>query len=1170
MIIKKLELHGFKSFSERTRIVFHPGITAIIGPNGTGKSNIVDALLWTLRGRRLRSQRGDRTSENIFNGNATIPPMSLADVAIILGDLDASSETEDLIINHRLFRSGENEYRLNGKATRLKDIQETLHQNAIGDTDYFVIEQGSVGLFVTSKPMEKRVLLEEAAGTALYKDKKRQAQNKLDNSQQNLYRLEDIIIEVEQSTNSLKRQAQAAIRYRKLREHIRELTMSVYRLRIEALETGQREASEGHREKLDRENAITIRIKDLEKDLTNQRQEVWDLEKRLQEGKDELYAARARHSRTEAEKEREEKRVDFFIEKKQGAAAGLAELDQEQEGLDAEQSDVKTGLDALTAQLEAKQSALSTAEQTLNSTEEELTQLEQSLDRQRAEYLKKLSIQTEVKNDAARYEKELELTARRRERLEEELKAQRTEEKKKAGHLKEKEAELADIRKAAEETQDKLQGLNAKHSDTRSRFEKAEEQRKALRSTLDQQTHHLHALEKLQEQERQADETTDLPEALGQFADFVGATEEHSPLLDVFYKEEARAVLIKAGDLRNALETRDIKGRFLLLHPEGPRIMAPEFAGDPRVMGVLKARIEAKKTLEDGLSALGNAVIVRSAGDAIDLWLEHPGVHYITLAGDLLLASGLMRLGDHQEGLIAIKRDISSLTREISELETQLAPVERAISALAGEQEEIEAQAQAVERLLVSLRQKEGIENNKASFARSAMEQARSHTRLLENEMASISQESEEVTRLWTSASTRIDDLKLNEQELNDTIRDEEKRLSVLRERVEQDRTTFFQLRSEVDLLKEKIENARGILLRLEQRDTFIARKTKELHAEIHESETRQTELKQRIHELVGDLGRQEQDINKRGSELGGMEADLRGRQKAVQELEEEIRTLRDKQSAAEEVRVKWEINKAERERDLVNFEESCWQELKKSLQEIKDEIPLPEDGDIDRSEAELERAKDKLQRIKAVNLMAEEEYLAQKERFDFLTQQKNDLVESIASTKEAIKKIDQESKTQFLKALIAVNKNFQDVFQLLFEGGHAQVKLTDEDDPLESGVEITAQPPGKRVQSLSLLSGGEKTLTSLAFFFALFRYKPAPFCILDEVDAALDETNLTRFLNLMKNIKDQTQFIIITHNYRTMEVADYIYGTTMAEPNITSIYSVKMEDRVKASPRTR
>jgi len=287
-----------------------------------------------------------------------------------------------------------------------------------------------------------------------------------------------------------------------------------------------------------------------------------------------------------------------------------------------------------------------------------------------------------------------------------------------------------------------------------------------------------------------------------------------------------------------------------------------------------------------------------------------------------------------------------------------------------------------------------------------------------------------------------------------------------------------------------------------------------------------------------------------------------------LNEMQQELKTeevkidgSRTQSEKQKEERQAWEIKKAEMDRDLVNLEESCWQELKKTLDEVKSDVPLEDvqEEDVERS---LQEANEKLQKLSSVNLMAEEEYLIQKERHDFLTQEKEDLHKSIDATREAIKKIDQESRTQFLHALEEVNKNFQDVFSLLFEGGNSEVKLSDPNNPLESGVEIVAQPPGKRVQSLSLLSGGEKTLTSLAFFFALFRYKPAPFCILDEVDAALDETNLGRFLNLMKKIKDQTQFIIITHNFKTMEVADFIYGTTMAEPSITSLYSVKLDPK--------
>ena len=281
---------------------------------------------------------------------------------------------------------------------------------------------------------------------------------------------------------------------------------------------------------------------------------------------------------------------------------------------------------------------------------------------------------------------------------------------------------------------------------------------------------------------------------------------------------------------------------------------------------------------------------------------------------------------------------------------------------------------------------------------------------------------------------------------------------------------------------------------------------------------------------------------------------------------EEALAGLRDEYERKKDERMKWEVRKAEIDRDLVNLEEACWQELKKSLAEVKTDPAdvEPPEGDI---EAALEEAQEKIQRIGAVNLMAEEEYLAQKERHDFLVQQRTDLRDSIAQTKEAIRQIDEESRSRFLTALADVNRYFQELFVALFKGGAAEVKLLDENDPLESGIEVVAQPPGKKVQNMGLLSGGEKSLTSLAFLFALFRYKPTPFCILDEVDAALDETNLLRFLDLMKAIKSDTQFIIITHNYRTMEVADYIYGTTMEEPNVTKVFSMKLEKRGEAGP---
>jgi chromosome segregation protein len=403
-----------------------------------------------------------------------------------------------------------------------------------------------------------------------------------------------------------------------------------------------------------------------------------------------------------------------------------------------------------------------------------------------------------------------------------------------------------------------------------------------------------------------------------------------------------------------------------------------------------------------------------------------------------------------------------------------------------------------------------------------------------------------------------------------------------------------------------------------EKRKAAATAKIEALEADARQGEEDKARLREEIRALRESARSLDAERILAETRLEEAEAALARVRQALEGSEAAVQKTREEEEAAKNERVRHEIRKAEVERDLVNLDEMCWQELKKTLAELRVEIQAaaeapaaapapapaeePEAEDLgeeeieaaegaapqagapkprralkkwrpiaemtdDDVEKELEEARETINRFKAVNLMAEEEFLEQKKRFEFLTEQRKDLRESITSTEEAIRKIDEESKTQFLKALEEVNKNFQDLFTSLFKGGNAEVKLLEPENPLESGVEIVAQPPGKRVQNLSLLSGGEKSLTSLAFLFAMFRYRPSPFCFLDEVDAALDDVNLVRFLDLLKTIKHQTQFILITHNYKTMEVADYIYGTTMAEPNMTRLLSVKLERKGGEAP---
>ena len=453
----------------------------------------------------------------------------------------------------------------------------------------------------------------------------------------------------------------------------------------------------------------------------------------------------------------------------------------------------------------------------------------------------------------------------------------------------------------------------------------------------------------------------------------------------------------------------------------------------------------------------------------------------------------------------------------------------------------------------------EAEKNREAALLRLDKEKMVLNLSVLENELKILQDDQEGMNRRLSTVKSKLEEREEGEKAVSQSLQSAEKTLEEHLRESEEKRKQFFELRAEIDLLGEKINNTQQQIHSLRQREENTKNKDISLDKDIQTAENIKTRLKQDVQNISKKIKEGEKGKKAKETQLIQDEVLLNKLQSEQKEIEEKVETLRQNYEQQKEERVEWEIKKAEKDRDLANLEESCWQELKKSREEIKQEVALDRLKDMD-IQAKLEETEEKLQKFTAVNLMAEEEYLSQEKRYEFLVNQRKDLRDSIDTTKEAIKKIDQESKSQFMNALTEINKNFQDVFSLLFKGGKAQLKLSDESNPLESGVDIIAQPPGKRLQSIALLSGGEKSLTSLAFFFALFRYKPTPFCILDEVDAALDENNLDRFLNLMREIKTQTQFILITHNFKSMEVADYIYGTTMAEPNITTLYSVKID----------
>jgi len=1222
MIIKKLELQGFKSFAERTKIVFHPGITAIVGPNGTGKSNLVDAMLWILGGHRQKNVRGDRTEEVIFSGNSKRPALSMADAVLSLADAD-----ESLVVSHRAFRSGESEYRMNGKTVRLKDIQDELWRHAIGEKEYFVIEQGAIGNFVTSKPNEKRQYIEEAAGTAYYKDKKRLAQSKLESTEQNLIRLEDIIIEVEKAKNSLQRQARAANRYRRLRERIRELTSHHYQRKLVLLEKARQDAAALYETSLRGEQEATARLRNEEKDAAARRHEHWDLEKALKESQEKLFGLKSSAARTESDIERETKRIEFFEEKKKRAEADRNELLEDVLHLTRELEDLKGRLGGFEGTLAASRSEVDASAASLAAAKDARRRAEQEIEALRGFNLQALQALTETRNENVRSDKELELLVRQEEKLAAQLAEQSGFLAENAARTAALEAEIAEQRGFRQTLVSRAEDVKTALGAERAAVETARRRLEALKTRRDETAYHLQALRKIDEKERGEAPADDVPGGLGILADLIRTDPGNAALFDAFWRDGARSRVVPAEEFLRGLP-EGLRGTYLLV-PAAARPPVPaEVLGRPGVKGLLKSLIEPDVRLQDRLAGLEDAVIVNDVGEAVRLWIDHPGLNFLTPSGDLLLASGLLRVGQRAEGAIALASEMRRLEAEIggigSDLEPLTAGIDEKMTGIAALEAELAAVREELDRTERVIHDRE----RELRYGQDDGTRIRTTQALIGRELEVLGGEKGRLGEALQGTGEGLARLEAEARSLKEKIEAKERDHAGLVAEAEGLERRFFETKAGLDLVQERMNGIGDQIRATEKRKAAAAAKIELLEADARQSDAAQARLREEIQALRESAGSVGEERLRAEARLEETEAALARGREALESSEVAVQRTRREEEAAKDGRVRDEIRKAEVERDLVNLDEMCWQELKKTLVELRTEVraaaeaapsagpaeepetedegeeeaeengaaseappsaeaiagvaagaeapkprrtvqkwrPLAEMSDED-VEKELEEARETVNRFKAVNLMAEEEFLEQKKRFDFLTEQRRDLRESITSTEEAIRRIDEESKTQFLKALEEVNKNFQDLFALLFKGGNAAVKLLEPENPLESGVEIIAQPPGKRVQNLSLLSGGEKSLTSLAFLFAMFRYRPSPFCFLDEVDAALDDVNLARFLDLLRQIKHQTQFILITHNYKTMEVADYIYGTTMAEPNMTKLLSVKLERKGGEAP---
>ncbi|MFQ6109985.1 MAG: AAA family ATPase, partial [Candidatus Aminicenantales bacterium] len=793
MIIKKLELQGFKSFPEKTKILFHPGITAVVGPNGTGKSNIVDALLWVLGGKRFRTLRGERSTDIIFNGHESKPPLSMADVNLHLDDGE-----EEVIINHRYFRSGESEYRLNGRLARLKDIQDLLWKKAIGELRYFVIEQGSIGLFLNAKPVEKRALLEEAAGTAYYKDKKVQAESKLQSSEQNLTRLEDILSEVSREKNSLKRQANAAIRYRKLRDRIRTLTSLHYRKRIEELEREQKEAALRYENILHQENTVLSRIKTQEKSLAAIRKEAWNLEKALKEGTANLYSLKSQFTRLDTEKDEKKRSLSLLEEKKQKAEERIQELTQEQASLEKERTMVLSSLKQQEESLAQKRQDLEQASRTMASFQERKARSRKNLESLRNRYFKSIHLTTEAKNEKARLERELEILLRQEEKLKSQMQREEVHLEESGQRINKRLTEISRIAKTQEKIQKDLESRKKERDDLLSSIHAFQEKIDKLKKTRDREIQHLELLQKIETEERRGGTIESIPGSSGILADLIESDPEYAPLIDILWRDEVKAQLLRPEDFLKSLGEKKREGLFFLLHPEKREKPLSQVDQDPRVLGRLKSHIRAQTKIKEFISSLKEAFLVKDIKSAVELWLKFPSQNYMTAEGHLLLSSGIVMMGGKKEGFFTLVQDIKTLKQSIFSLEKKISPLELEIKNKEERAKALDEDIKRKNESLASLEKEKEEKENEIALDRTGEEKVKLAVSTLQKELRILGGDKGEIQKRLQTVESRLRASEKEETSLREALQTEEKHIETMEKENEEKRKAFFELKSEI------------------------------------------------------------------------------------------------------------------------------------------------------------------------------------------------------------------------------------------------------------------------------------------------------------------------------------------------------------------------------------
>ncbi len=1245
MRLDRLEISGFKSFSDRSELAFDGGVTAIVGPNGCGKSNVADALTWVLGEQSAKSLRGDKMEDVIFSGSDARKPTGAAEVTLRLSGvalppradaagpqtpgpvdgvatplaIDLVQAVRDVEVTRRLYRSGESEYLIDGTHCRLRDVHELLMDTGLGAKAYSIIEQGKIGMILSSRPTDRRQLIEEAAGVTKYKARRRAAELKLDAAQQNLTRLDDIVFEVEKQCGSLKRQAAKARRFQRLRDEMRRwekvLFARRYRHLAEHIESARARLADARQD----EAASTARLAEVETELARVRIELAQAEQD---------ATRVREDAHAHELDVNRRHQQLALDAQQAAMleTRVAELDAELRSLEERREPDRLRLEerrAATAEAgqarDAAAEGVRMAGQAFAAAQAAIDAAEQGVEEARGDVYAVINtvtaLTTAIEHAAAERERAAGMLAR----LEVEAADLETERGRAVEARDQATRALQEAHAALHATLASKDAHEADLAQARSEHQRRERAARDGEHELAGQRARLRSLEEMDAARTAFGDGARL--LLAGAHDAVGQHGALADYLDVDSSYE-RAVEAALGDLLQHVVVdhhAQAHAGFALVRGQGAgrcgfivtgapaQVPAPAPtlpAGAVRLSDVVRVSGPFAHSLR---AVIGDAVIVPTLEDAAAL-AASVDLPVVTTDGDVYRGAHVVSGGSRTEarGILATKREIKDLREvvtvaaaslsilmdEIAAFDTAIAAASAAVSATVGD-------AHRHEKAIVAA---------EADLQRATADEARVGQRaeLVATEARGAREAIDGLDARQAEAQASIGRLADERVLLDAALADAQRRLADARDEAQTLSQRAAETRAQHAGLAERALAAAAEVVRLEEGARELSERAAACRGDGELMRTQRARLleasvegQKLMDEGVKALEALRDEVLRADDETLVLKA-------ATERQEQSIRDARRALDAIRALAAELDVSRATAEADLTHLAQQSLDAVQADLdtvaadvaemerqgimapdaRAIRSVVAEPDEDEVDgvataaepvvavapdedavaglaaaamTAEEAIAELRARIDRLGPVNMMAIQQFAEMDERREFLTTQRQDLVDSIAQTNEAIKRIDETTHSRFRDAFTAINANFQQTFATLFGGGRAGLTLLDESDPLESGIDIVASPPGKRLQSVMLLSGGEKALTAIALMFAIFRYKPSPFCLLDEIDAPLDDANIGRFVEMLRGMLDRTQFIVITHNRKTMEIANRLYGVTMEEPGVSKVISLQM-----------